>query len=328
MLLFCCIACARGDVVVLDNGESLSGTFSRVRENTLVFRTSLQGQMMTPMSRVRSLSVAGNWYVALRDGQVFYGRLGVVDGRQALFPLDGGPAIPLDVSAIQETLLIPASSPGASDNETLALDAGLGARLRMDRSLNMSPTTRLDRSGRLKSWTFTGNAVVERVLRNDIPSAFDADTEWMPDNLGAHPFWAYEIERDTTRSLNLRGQLTLGLYRDLYAGGAGMLLGGAGLALDQERAATQRDNDRYNQLKLRYFGLFAQRRALSESLLFYPAIVHIGELRARSEIVYALPITDQLKLRLDLVMDYESDPVFGGLNRWKGAMGLGIEVAF
>lgn len=112
---------ARSDLVVLENGESLSGALVRVRDNTLVFRTSLGGQMMSPMTNVKSLVIDGPLYIRMVDGQVFYGTLTVKEGAPVVLPLDGTPAVPISLENIQETLAIPKPLKGQTEAEEPSL---------------------------------------------------------------------------------------------------------------------------------------------------------------------------------------------------------------
>ncbi|HQN00540.1 MAG TPA: hypothetical protein PLL36_05670 [Candidatus Hydrogenedentes bacterium] len=110
----CIVSAVYGDVIVLSNGDTLSGIFSRIRENTLVFRTSLEGQMMTPLDTVRTVSSGTPLYIGLLNGQVHYGRLGVREGVQVILPLDGSAPVPVRLNDIKETLPIPTPPSGAA----------------------------------------------------------------------------------------------------------------------------------------------------------------------------------------------------------------------
>ncbi len=330
------------DVVVLRNDESLSGAFSRVRDNTLVFRTSLQGQMMTPMDTVRSISADATLYIEMLDGRVYYGRLGVKEGAQHIFPLDGGAPVAIDASAIEKTLPIPTTpttTPGASEREW-DVSFGPGLQWRSDSATPVEPTARLDISGQGDVWRFEGSAVVERADPNDFPAYLRAAGELQRD-LGerTRPFVGAGVERDLDRFLELRQRLGVGLYHDLYVGERSSVTGFAGVDAEYERGrrpgrrpfAGERARSRHDlnlRLGLRYYHLFANRHSLSESLTLFPAITNAGTLRARAETVYAMPVTDRLQLRFDLIVDYESDPLFGGMNRWSATVGAGVNMAF
>ncbi len=329
------------DVVVLQNGESLSGTFSRIRDNTLVFRTSLQGQMMTPMRDVQTLSTEAMLYIEMKDGQVHYGRLGTVEGAQHVFPIGGGAPVAIDAAAIVRTLPIPASGATTDDDGTdWEIAIGPGVQWRSDGDAPVEPVLRLDITGRGARWRVEGDAVVERADPDDFPAYLRAESTLFSDTDALlSPYVSAGIERDLDRSLELRHQLGVGLYRELYAGATSSITGRAGVDVEYERRsaprhrAFQRDSrqsthDLNLRLGLRYYRLFARHHTLSESLTLFPALTDPGAFRARSETVYALPITDRLRLRFDVTVDYESDPLFGGMSRWNASVGAGVNVVF
>lgn len=98
----------QADILTLQSGESLSGEFSRIRSGMLVFRTSLQGQMMLPADRVKSLSTDSAFSIQMKDGGTIFGRFGLDQSRQVVLPPDQSPSIPVELRDIQETLPIPA----------------------------------------------------------------------------------------------------------------------------------------------------------------------------------------------------------------------------
>lgn len=322
------------DVVVLENGESLSGTFSRVRENTLVFRTSLRGQMMTPMAEVRTLSSGASLYITMMDDRVYYGRLGVAEGRQVILPLDGGDPVAIAASDIKETLPIP-SPPAVSTEDAVAqwrLDVAPGAQWRSDRA-GIEPSLRLEALGRGDAWSFEGDLWIERADPDDFPAFVRADGVVVRESGGrTRPYIGTGVERDLDRALELRQHLALGLYHELYAADTQRLDAGIALAVEHERHRGIRRSVREDSLRmrlgLRYYRLFAGRHTLSESLMFHPALSDAGAFRARSETVYQMPLTEQLRLRFDLVIDYESDPAWGGLDRWSATIGAGVNMIF
>lgn len=124
----CCLLClvakhclfatqVYGDLIVLENKETLSGSFSRIKNNTLVFRTSLAGQMMTPLENVKQISSTVPLYVEMENGQVYFGRLAVRQDRQVIEPLDGGSAHNIQITDIKETLPIPTVPEGIKEED-------------------------------------------------------------------------------------------------------------------------------------------------------------------------------------------------------------------
>ncbi|MBI4558327.1 MAG: DUF481 domain-containing protein [Candidatus Hydrogenedentes bacterium] len=77
-------------------------------------------------------------------------------------------------------------------------------------------------------------------------------------------------------------------------------------------------------LHLEYRRQWLRRSTLTESLLLYPSFADGAELRARSESTLVIPVASDLKLKLDLIIDFESDPEFRGVDEWRSAIGAGL----
>lgn len=325
------------DVVVLQNGESLSGTFSRIRENTLIFRTSMQGQLMTPMSEVRALSTDKTLCITLTDGQVLYGRLAIVDEVQQLFPLNGEAPIQLAAAAIQETLPIP-TPPAAAGNtglEGLNISGSAGVQWRSGSTTAVEPTIRLDAQGGSETWRFDAGTTTERAEPENFPAYLRAQAELFGNRTGkTSPYMGMETERDLDRALELRQHLALGLYQSLYGTNTAALgaLAGIDLGYEQEESRQQaisRTGFALNlRLGLRYYQLFARQHSLSTALMLLPSLTEHGGFRARSETAYSLPMADRLQLRLELIIGYDNDPLTSDIDRWSATIGAGLNLAF
>lgn len=338
MLLLC--QAVHADILVLDNGESLSGTFSRIRENTLVFRTSLEGQMMTPMSEVQALTVASPLFIRMTDGRVFYGRLAAREGEQIVLPLDGSATVPLTASDIQETLPIPTPPAGTPDTETgLRLNVSPGVQWRSDSAAPVEPVLRLDAIGRKDPWTFSGEAVVERADPDRFPAYARVGGELLYESSDSvHPFLGVDFERDLDRALKHRTALSAGLYRALVAESNRSLSVMAALSAEQESRQEEQallagrrrhEKDALGvRLGLRFYRLFIHGHSLSETLTFFADFTNPGDVRARAETVYMLPVGNRLQLRLNLNIDYESVSYFRQSDRWSATVGAGINMAF
>lgn len=325
------------DVVVLNNGESLSGTFSRIRNNTLIFRTSMQGQLMTPMSEVRTLSADKILCITLVDGRVHYGRLGVEERQQKVFLLNGEDSVSIDASAIQETLPIPTPPAGVETGiaETLTIESGAGAQWRSDSDSSVAPTVRLSAKGNGENWRFDAGAVAEHDDSESFPTYLRAQADFFGKGDGkAMPYVGMETERDLDRLLELRQHLTLGLYRALYVTNRSAMgiLAGMDLGYLQEQApekAAKREKGSLNaRLGLRYYRLLSNRHALRSAVALLPSVTNAEGFRARAETVYTMPMTDRLQLRLELIIGYDNDPLTSNINRWNATIGAGVNLAF
>lgn len=332
---------AHGDIVVLESGESLSGTFSRIRESMLIFRTSLQGQMMTPLGNVKSLSVESPLYVGMSDGQVYYGRLAARGSDQVIQPLDGGPPVPVKVADIKETLPIPTPPSGeaAPEKEKWKLEVAPGVQWRSEGSAPAEPVLRLDASGGVDNWDVRGEAVIERSDPDRFPAYLRGRGAALYVGYGdTLPFIGLDFDRNLDRALSSRTALNLGLYQALTAESTRSLSLMAALSADHQQ---RRDEQRFLaggrlvqetafglRLGLRFFRLFTNGTSLGGSLTFFTGLAASDEFRAQSETLLVLPVGNRLHLRFDVNVDYESTSYFDGSDPWSATVGAGIHMTF
>ncbi|HNT87672.1 MAG TPA: hypothetical protein PKL84_07380, partial [Candidatus Hydrogenedentes bacterium] len=98
------------DVVKLNDQDTLTGSVVRIVEGTLVFRTSLAGQVMAPMDTLRGLTTDANMVITLTGDKVLYGKFRNTPEGQQVVPLDGGPPAPLVLAEVAEAMPIPATA--------------------------------------------------------------------------------------------------------------------------------------------------------------------------------------------------------------------------
>lgn len=327
------------DVVVLDNGETLSGTFSRIREDTLVFRTSLEGQMMTPLSNVKTVSATTPFYLGMNDGRVYYGRLAVRDEKQVIEPLDGGDPVVVKITDVKETLPIPTPPGGMTESEEKkwSLNMAPGVQWRSDGEAAVEPVLRLDAAGKLKNWDISGDAVIERSDPERFPAYLKAHGEAIyGDEGGVYPFLGVDFERDLDRALSAKSALNLGIYQALTAESARSFSLMAALSLEQERRRQEEgvlSGEEYDtetrlglRLGLRFYHLFTNGHSVSESLTLFGA--PSDAFWARSDAMYMVPLNNRLRLRFDLSLNYESSSLLDDSDMWSAVVGAGIYMSF
>ena len=341
---------AHADSVTLSSGETFTGQLSRIVEGTLVFRTTLSGQMMVPMDTVQRLSTERNFVVSLTDKRVHYGRLdvGKQDGHEQLVPIEGGSPIPFSLAEVTEAVPLrsaPAESPGNATPSTsgLAMDVEAGARWREGNEGRVEPVGRLQLSGGEEGSRLTADVEVAHSGVDEAPGYASANL-LVEDVSGATgPYGRFEALRNADAALAVRARLGLGLrhllYEDdaaslaLYAGGAAALEHwDAGLVPnDRERfwaSDTKSTESLELELGLRYSQAVFGNSRLEGSVGVYPSLTEPGEFRASSDAVLRVPLNSAVQLRLNLRFYYESDPPFARLDPWETSVGAGFAVEF
>jgi hypothetical protein len=147
------------------------------------------------------------------------------------------------------------------------------------------------------------------------------------------PFFELRTDRNIDAALALRGELSLGVRWPLLDPKDRTLAAYAGVtAIYEDWDSPAALYSRYRgvdggevelQLGLRY----ADGR-FREELTVYPSLSELGDIRIRSNASYTMPFTPRLRLRLDLLVDYDNAPPFPGLSEWEAALGASLRVDF
>ncbi len=330
---------SRADVVVLGDGASFSGNLVRVTDATLVFRTALKGQVMAPMDTVAGITTQNNLAVTFFDESVRYGRLVYQDERQRLLPLDGGTPRTIQPFNIVEALVIPATPSeenGGEDMKAWRSTLGLGL-LHKENELSLTqPEARLELS--VEQPNVALNADLRAAAGGEHARTLRANLEAEGRREGLSPYAALQALSEPERGLDLRASLTLGVIRPFIDDERGAFRAMAGLNLAREswdnrtigrgRRATEQDTDLNLRLQLSYTKPLTDEWQVESVLDLLPNLTDWGTFRARSETRLTYAMTARLHLRLDLLLDYDSQPDVAGPNEIGASVGAGIQMSF
>ncbi len=328
---------ASADLLQLSNGDSLSGHLVRIQEGVLVFRTTLKGQIMAPVDTVQNLQTEDAWMLTMMQEDVFYGRLRMKDNETWLYPLSSSQSPhPLTLSQIQEALEIPDTSASHSEEEgppqwKMAMESGVrnrtGSRGEADAYLRLGlqyqDTTLKARS----------EVLVERADPDDFPQTAHGDVLVQGNSdADTQPYVNLNLQRDTIAAIDARTQLSLGLTHSLASNDTFTLAGFSALSFSHEQwEADERstvENKGQLQLGLRVSQVLFGKGELSENLFFYPSFTEIGAMRAASETRLRWPVSKALHLRLNIALEYDSEPALSHIDPWQSFFGAGIQVDF
>ena len=157
------------------------------------------------------------------------------------------------------------------------------------------------------------------------------------------PMFALEFERDTEAGLALRGGLSLNVEKrlldsDVQSLDAAIGLGASvarydadlaysanGLLETRLRYPDEKATERLQlRLRARYAHAILRNGSFEEAITLYPNLTDAGEFRARSESSVLFPITPRLHVKLDLLVDFDSDPEFERLDEWRTSVGASL----
>lgn len=347
--------CAWGDVLTLQSAESFSGALQRIRTGALAFRTSLKGQMMVPVDTVASLSTEGNFVITLGDDRVFYGSFVTREGDTFIRSLDGSAEQSVDIGAVSEALPIPKTQEtGLSAEQSKAAwlsTIETGVQHHAGDNDNTEPFAKIEVSRSNTGGSFEGSLAIEGSNPDSFPAWLRGIARYQQSSGNrVAPFIEAAVERDTNAALELRTDLVLGLGGVFYSNiavteGESALEGGFGLNLAHESwdvtsmrqgvtgifgegGATTDSLELSLRLDLRFSRALFRHGLFTSEVILYPSLSELGSLRARAESAFTLPLTDRLKLRMNVLTGYDSDPAFRNLDRWTGMVGASVRVDF
>ena len=116
------LAAAHGDLLSLTRGDVVSGTLLDLSGGIVVFDTGLAGQIIVPVSQVRSLSTEDPFVVYLNDGSQREGRFTGSGVTTRIAPESGGEAAAIALAAITriEPAPEPPSEPPSPEGQALS----------------------------------------------------------------------------------------------------------------------------------------------------------------------------------------------------------------
>ncbi|MBI1320418.1 MAG: DUF481 domain-containing protein [Candidatus Hydrogenedens sp.] len=330
---------AQADFLRLSSGETFTGTLVQVKQGLLKFKTSLAGQVMAPMNTVDALESDRPFVLTLQDSSSRYGRFVALDAGTGLQP-DGGEAAPVNLADVVEALEVPGgNAPGWK------AEASLNAQGRTGIKDSLEPSVRLDLRGPDNGGgAINLNMEVDRADAGQFPAYFRAGAERVPGE-GTGLYLSLDSERVTNRALEWRTGLTLGVGRWMHAWNGTPWLLTVGLQPTYERwglddlvaaeevpdtwADRAESTGRLNLLFGARFGVqVGEKTEIGQRFTLAPDLLAPGDWRASSETELARTLSDNLRLRLHLLLEYTSDPLVAPADPWSASLGAGVAFEF
>ncbi|NLT62222.1 MAG: DUF481 domain-containing protein [Candidatus Hydrogenedentes bacterium] len=353
------LAAAHGDLLSLTRGDVVSGTLLDLSGGIVVFDTGLAGQIIVPVSQVRSLSTEDPFVVYLNDGSQREGRFTGSGVTTRIAPESGGEAAAIALAAITriEPAPEPPSEPPSPEGQALSpaefsWETGYLHRwANEDYDAAFARLTLRKQAGAVG--LFSEN-LLELSDEGRFPRLFRSSVDWrFPSASGMQPELGIEAERDLDEGLEFRGGLNAGVTRVLIdepnrllevTGGlnaafeyydAGELWQDSGNRLRErvqrlyyaDERRREQDQDINLRLRLR-FRQSIRDGSLTQTFSLYPGLTGFGDVRARSESSFRMPVTSQLNFRLHLLLDYDDEPEFEWTDRFRTSIGAGFEWDF
>ncbi len=353
------VSAAQADVLSLTRGDLVSGSLLEISGGIVVFDTGLAGQIVVPVSQVRCLSTDDRFVITLAGGKQLQGRF-AGNGNATRIVSESGEEVQAQIKLAEIEAIAPAAKPpsrhtrDSSDARApIAFSWESGYLYRWGNENYDSPFTRLLLRNQADAFDFYSENLLELSDEQDFPRLFRSSAEWrLPSARLFHPELGIDFERDLDEALEFRGGLNAGFTRAFLDEPDRLfeVTGGLNVAFEYYDAARlwrdsgslrhriqdlyyadEQRREEHQDINLRLRLRFRQSiglGSLAHSVSLYPGLTDFGELRARSESSFRLPLTSQLNFRLHLLLDFEDQPEFEGLDKWRTSIGAGIEWDF
>lgn len=342
------------DILRLEGGDRLSGSLVEISGGALSFRTKLAGKIFVPLDQVTGLRTTGLVAISLGDDKLLTGRLETSRGQIWMVSPSGEERRLLILSEVTSFAVVPAAAEIEEDRAPLAggatdVSIETGYRWRTGTVDYSGPYTKVELIHRSQKTTFSGKLDTEFVGdQGRIDRFFDAEATVTLERPGAwEPEIVLELERNRDKALDLRADLSVGMAKDFFASETQTFRGSLGAGVSVARfdpgplrrdegtpgrprfhEGPRSDKDLNLHLSFRYTRKLFRGAYIEEILVLRPSLTDIGHGRAEFESSVYVPLSPKLKLRIDVLVDYEDRLHFNGLDDWRTSVGAGIRFDF
>jgi hypothetical protein len=303
---------AKTDIVVLKNGDKITGEVKNLERGKLQFSTDSMGTVYIDWVDIEEIFSSTGQAIELTNGQRFYGPLAkgeseemmVVKTEQGpvgitttdifnMYPVEAGFWDRLDISADLGFSWDKASNVGK-------YTIGLKTELRNPRFINRN--------------TFTSEITTQKGRSDTARAAFDALHLVFHQDKRYHAFFG-SAESNDELGVDLRVLAGAGYGTVPIRSQRSWLSIGAGLAVNHEIPVEGKTEDSLEavvMLTYDYFKYHSPERSFTTNLRVFPNLTDTGRWRATFDTDFRLELIKDLYWRLNFYSSYDSDPIAKG----------------
>jgi putative salt-induced outer membrane protein YdiY len=340
------VTSGKSEVIVFANGDRLTGTWVRMVDGKLLFKSETVGEASIPVAKVQSFSPSGAAVVLLKGGQSLSGHISLREGGQWEVRTDQGAKILTaeSVNAVYPQELFVPRGPGSSrkpwknwrgrgtlgasllrgDRQAGSLSLGVEGTRRQPDLPGLTEHSRTNFSlSLLLASTREFSGVSTRAAT--VASKLQQDFLFTPRNF---VFVFGQLEHIDTQSLGLRQTYGTGLGRDLIRKPRVELSFLGGVTLVRERFQTgERRKDAEGVLGESVGWKLSDRVSVTHGLNFFPSLSQAGEFRFETSSTLLTRISSRLSLTIGFADRYLSRPLPAHeKNEVQLTTGLGFEL--
>ena len=315
---------AGADEVVLDNGDTLTGTVVKLQGGKLTLKTDYAGPVEIPADRIKSIVTDQPVEVHTASGEILKGKLKVVEpGKLAVEPSPEREAIAVEwqnVAAINpppqgiwtgSVTVAGNQQSGNTDRKGVSIAAGAERKTDKDRLTVGFLYNYSEEKDQLTARNTYGNAKYDTFFTKQL-----------------YGYFALELLNDQFQDIQLRTIVGPGMGYQIWDDPTKALAFEAGVSYVSNNLKTGEDNDYFAArlgLNFRY-NLF-KSVVFSNRLLYYPSLEEFSKYTLRNEAALTTALGAQWALKLANIFQYNSDPV-PGIGKTDSQWLLGLQYSF
>jgi hypothetical protein len=306
------LAAPKTDVIVLVNGDRLTGEIKSLEHNRLKLSTNHMGTVYIEWDKVARVQSDQYLLLEREDGTRYYGQLkpGTEDGR---LQVDRGDtrATPENVALAAVVRAAPIEGGEFIDRLDGYVSAGLDVAKANDRrSLDFAGG--LSSRTRIREWALDGSMNLTDDDSGEASERYDAELQYRQFRKLRDFYLGFgRVSRNTELDLNLRTLVGGGYGQYLVQTNTAEWVGGLGLAYSNEHYA---GSERFNSLEAALYTSFSIFRYdfpetdIGGTLSLLPSLTQSGRYRSELDLRAKYEFVDDLYFELKLYGSYDSKP--------------------
>jgi len=304
-------AAPKTDVVVLRNGDRITGEVKSLEYNQLKLSTANMGTIYIEWDKIATIKSDQYLLLERTDGKRYYGQLRPGEA-EATLRVQG--SSDERVEAVDMALIVraePIESGSIFDRTDGYVSAGLDVAKANDRS-SIDFAGGLSSRTRAREWALDGSANLTDDSSGETSERYQLQfnyRQFLPDRAFYLGFGS--MERNTELDLNLRTMAGGGLGRFFVQTNRAEWLGGLGLAYSRENYLGGETFDSVEGVLTTSFRIFRYdfpETDIGGSLSVLPSLTQSGRVRAEGDLRAKYEFIDDLYFELKLYGSYDSSP--------------------
>jgi hypothetical protein len=312
-------AAPKTDVIVLANGDRLTGEIKSLEHNRLKLSTHHMGTVYIEWDKVARVQSDQYLLLEREDGLRYYGQLkpGTEDGR-LLVDRGDARATPESVAMASVVRAVPIEGGEFIDRLDGYVSAGLDLAKANDRR-SMDFAGGLSSRTREREWALDGSMNLTDDDSGETSERYDAGLQYRQFRERRDFYLGFGgLSRNTELDLNLRTLVGGGYGRYFVQTNTADWLGGLGLAYSNEHYS---GSEKFNSLEAVLYTQFSIFRYdfpetdIGGTMSLLPSLTKSGRYRAEGDLHAKYEFVDDLYFELRLWGSYDSDPPIAGATK-------------